>query len=236
MGPASPNMTLAAILGICLLCPPGTLSGGYGHASQAAGQATQPPTATQSPASQEPDNSSGSQTPASQAKPPAQTQTAPATTGSGQSPSSPSKPAPAKHRRRRKATTPNCADPATPNKQTAEQPNSPPAAPDSSALKPCPPKKTVVHNGGTDEPSVQLIGTAPAKQTSQGTTAQLVAATEENLKKLSGRELKADQQQTLNQVREFLEQSKQATAAGDLERGQSLASKARLLSDELVKP
>jgi hypothetical protein len=103
-------------------------------------------------------------------------------------------------------------------------------------LKPCPPKKTVIRNGGANEPPVQLTGTDPAKQASQATTAQLLAATEENLKKLAGRELNADQQQSLNQIREFVEQSKQATAAGDLERGQNLASKARLLSDELVKP
>jgi hypothetical protein len=94
----------------------------------------------------------------------------------------------------------------------------------------------VVRNGGADEPPIQLTGTDPAKPSSQGATAQLLAKTDENLWKLSGRQLDADQQQTLNQIREFIEQSKQATAAGDLERGQNLASKARLLSDELVKP
>jgi len=83
---------------------------------------------------------------------------------------------------------------------------------------------------------VQLTGTDPAKPSTQGAAAQQLAATEENLKKLSARELNADQQQTLNQIREFMEQSRQATAAGDLERAQNLASKARLLSDELVKP
>jgi hypothetical protein len=56
------------------------------------------------------------------------------------------------------------------------------------------------------------------------------------LNKLAGRQLNADQQQILSQIHEFMEQSKQADAAGDLERGQNLASKARLLSDELVKP
>ncbi|MGA8866714.1 MAG: hypothetical protein WB510_07075 [Candidatus Sulfotelmatobacter sp.] len=83
---------------------------------------------------------------------------------------------------------------------------------------------------------MRLTGANPAQPASQGTTAELLAATEDNLKKLSGRELKPDQQQTLNQIREFMEQSKQATAAGNLEGGQNLASKARLLSDELVKP
>jgi hypothetical protein len=34
----------------------------------------------------------------------------------------------------------------------------------------------------------------------------------------------------------FMDRSKTAVAAGDLERGNNLAMKARLLSDELVKP
>lgn len=83
---------------------------------------------------------------------------------------------------------------------------------------------------------MQLTGSDPAKQASQGTAAQLLEATQENLNKLAGRQLNADQQQILSQIHEFMEQSKQADAAGDLERGQNLASKARLLSDELVKP
>lgn len=195
-------MTLAAILGICLLVASWTQSTTYVHGSEAIGQAT--------PSS-------------------ILTQTAPA--GQQQNQASPSKPAPAKPRRHRK-TTSNCVDSATAGKPSAGQTS---ATAGSTALKPCPPKKTVVRNGGTDESSVQLTGSDPAKQVSQGTTAQLLAATEENLKKLSGRELKGDQQQTLNQIREFVEQSKQAAAAGDLERGQNLASKARLLSDELVK-
>ena len=94
----------------------------------------------------------------------------------------------------------------------------------------------MVRNGGTNEPSVTLNATDPAKQALQDSTAKLLSATETNLKKISGRDLKADQQQTVTQIREFMEQSKQATAAGDLERAQSLASKASLLSDELAKP
>jgi hypothetical protein len=63
-----------------------------------------------------------------------------------------------------------------------------------------------------------------------------MAATTENLKKLQGRQLPASQQDTVNQIKQFMEQSKTAVAAGDLERGNNLATKARLLSDELVKP
>jgi len=63
-----------------------------------------------------------------------------------------------------------------------------------------------------------------------------VGTTEENLKKIEGRELSASQQEMLTQIHQFLEQSKAATAAGDIDRGHNLAMKAHLLSDELTKP
>jgi len=103
--------------------------------------------------------------------------------------------------------------------------------------KPCPPPKKVVRNGGSEEPTVQLTGGTTAQQVSrQRSTDQLRVATEENLKKIAGRQLNATQQEMVNQIKQFLEQSKTAVAAGDLERGHNLAMKARLLSDELVKP
>ena len=55
------------------------------------------------------------------------------------------------------------------------------------------------------------------------------------MKKIEGRPLGSNEQETLSQVKQFVEQSKAAIAAGDLERGHSLAMKALLLSDELVK-
>ena len=96
----------------------------------------------------------------------------------------------------------------------------------------------VVKNGGSSEPTVELKANTTAEQASyeRYTTEQLTAGTEENLKKIAGLELTADQQQTLNQVKEFMEKSKAAIAEGDLERGHNLALKAHLLSDELAKP
>jgi hypothetical protein len=64
----------------------------------------------------------------------------------------------------------------------------------------------------------------------------LLGSAEENLKKISGRQLSSSQQDMVNQVHQFMEQSKVAVAAGDVERGHNLAMKAHLLSDELVKP
>ncbi|MGB2603139.1 MAG: hypothetical protein WBC78_06065 [Candidatus Sulfotelmatobacter sp.] len=104
-------------------------------------------------------------------------------------------------------------------------------------LKPCPPPKKVVRNGGSEEPTIQLMGGTPAEQASrQRSTDELTAATEENMKKIEGRELSPTQQDMLTQIKQFMEQSKTAVASGDPERGHDLAMKARLLSDELVKP
>jgi hypothetical protein len=104
-------------------------------------------------------------------------------------------------------------------------------------LPPCPTPKKVVRNGGSAEPSIQLVGGGTAEQTAQHRTIdQLTAATTENLKKLEGRQLDPTQQDMVSQIKQFMDQSKTAVAAGDLERGNNLATKARLLSDELVKP
>jgi len=107
----------------------------------------------------------------------------------------------------------------------------------SAALKPCPPPKKVVRNGGSSEPTVKLTGGTPAERASdKSSTEQLTAATQENLKKVAGHPLSASQQEMANQIKQFMAQSKAAVVAGDLERGHNLALKAHLLSDELVKP
>lgn len=85
---------------------------------------------------------------------------------------------------------------------------------------------------------MELTGDTTTQKASQerSTTEQLAAAADENLKKIAGRELSPSQQEMVNQVKQFMEQSKEAITEGDLERGHNLAVKARLLSDELVKP
>ncbi len=101
----------------------------------------------------------------------------------------------------------------------------------------CPPTKTVVKNGGTSEPAVQLTESSGAVQAQQrSTTDQLLGSTEDNLKKIAGRQLTSAQQDMVSQIRQYVEQSKEAVTAGDAERGRMLAQKAQLLSDELVKP
>jgi len=96
----------------------------------------------------------------------------------------------------------------------------------------------VIHDGSTTESSIQLVGGTGTQKTAdqRTTTDQLVGSTEENLKKIAGRQLDSNQQELLKQIEQFLNQSKAAIAAGDIERGHNLALKAHLLSDELAKP
>lgn len=65
---------------------------------------------------------------------------------------------------------------------------------------------------------------------------QLLGTTDQNLKKASERQLTSMQQDTVTQTRQFMEQSKQAMADGDLERARTLAWKAQVLSEDLVNP
>lgn len=99
-------------------------------------------------------------------------------------------------------------------------------------------KKKVVRHGGTDEPTTQISPSMTEAQAAKmrSNTATLLNETEGNLQKLSGKALPADQQETADQIRQFVEQSKQADQNGDLQRAASLANKAKLLSDALVKP
>jgi hypothetical protein len=125
------------------------------------------------------------------------------------------------------------------------KPSASPAAGDSAqAAKPadppknCPPQKIVVRQGGAIEPSIQLAGGPATGQASDQKNAaiQMLGTTEENLKKISGRQLSSEQQDTLTQIQQFVQQSKVAAASGDAERARNLAWKAELLSEDLVNP
>ena len=100
------------------------------------------------------------------------------------------------------------------------------------------PKKTVVRKGGTGDKSVQLapaVNEADASHQREATQ-QLLTSTDANLQKLSGRQLSKDEQDTVAQIREFMQQAKTADSKGDLDRASKLASKAHLLSEALAKP
>ncbi len=100
------------------------------------------------------------------------------------------------------------------------------------------PQKRVIHRGGTVEPTTQLAQGMTDEQAAhqRDTTNKLLATTDASLQKLSGRQLSKDEQDTVAQIRRFMQQVKTADAAGDLQRAYKLAVKAHLLSDALTKP
>jgi hypothetical protein len=162
--------------------------------------------------------------PQSQPQNPAPAQQPPATTAPQTTTQTPT-PKPRK-RKLKKPADPNCAATAPKTGATETKP-----------ATNCPPPKTVVQNGGTSEPAVQITDAGGAAQAQQrSTTDQLLGSTEDNLKKLAGQQLTATQQDTVSQIRQYMQQSKEAVTAGDTERSRMLAQKAQLLSDELIKP
>jgi hypothetical protein len=101
------------------------------------------------------------------------------------------------------------------------------------------PAKKVVPNGGADEPNVHL---SPGQNQEQAahqieTTKQLLATSDANLKKILGRQLSANQQDTVKQIKSYMEQANAALKdkdAQDPQRAYNLAVKANLLSAELA--
>lgn len=222
-------MTLAALFLFTLMTRPAT------------GMAPAQPSATQSaPASDAADQ----QSPAAE--------TEPGTQPAAQTPSTPKSPqsqsSSAKRRRKKKVAQTECSDSASgagsataakkDSETTGSTPGSQAQASGTNAATNCPPPKIIVRKGGTSDPSIQLAGGAITEESTQKRDAvnQLLGATDENLKKTAALQMSADQQNTIAQTRQFVEQSKAALRAGDLERARTLAWKAELLSEDLIKP
>jgi outer membrane biosynthesis protein TonB len=84
------------------------------------------------------------------------------------------------------------------------------------------------------ESQVQITAELPRSAAMRQNTGQLLDATENNLKKIN-RQLTDNEQATVRQIRTYILQAKAAVNDGDLERAYNLATKANLLSNELVK-
>jgi hypothetical protein len=221
-------MTLAHILLISLLsASPGqtpSASAGDSAQSQSAPQQQNPSTPpVQSPAA----------IPASDSAQAAPGQTAPAPPPTAKTANS------KKRRKARKNSAANCnstapnakpANSATASNTSASGAKTPPSN--------CPPTKVIVQQGSTTEPSIELAGGASGAQASneRNTAIQMLETTEANLKKVEATQPDSSQQEMIKQVRQFMDQSKAATSAGDLDQARTLAWKAQLLSEELLKP
>jgi len=74
-----------------------------------------------------------------------------------------------------------------------------------------------------------------ASQKMQNTN-QLLTSTDANLKQIAPRQLNSSQQDTVKQIKSYVDQAKVAVSKGDVERAYNLASKANMLSADLVRP
>jgi len=99
------------------------------------------------------------------------------------------------------------------------------------------PSKRVVRNGSAPDPTVQISPEVSQKQASNQlqNTNQLLAATEGNLKTMAERGPNASQQSVMRQIRQYMDQAKEAADQGDPQRAHNLALKAHLLSLDLLK-
>jgi len=99
------------------------------------------------------------------------------------------------------------------------------------------PRKVVVPEGGAREPPAQIApGLAPEEAARERRdTEQWLTSADGQLKMLSGRRLGAQQQETVGQVRNYVVGARSALKEGDMRRANTLALKAYLLSEDLVK-
>jgi len=98
------------------------------------------------------------------------------------------------------------------------------------------PTKTVVRNGSAADPTVDLSpGPSPQEASRRDAYNQLLTTTDANLQKLSGRQLSTAEEDTVKQIKSYMEQAKGAAKDGDVQRAYNLAVKANLLSAELAE-
>lgn len=228
------GMTLAAILLVTMM---------YGPSSATAARRQDAPQSAPSTTAPEaaPKQDQGT-TPAAQ-NPPASSQPPPATEKSTKTPSGQTASTATTRSHHKKRVLPPCPSvPAggqatTDSRASTANPSTAGSTAAAGTPSPCPPSKVVVRHGGTSEPGVQLAGGTANQTAHQRDVAnQILGATDANLKKVAGRQLTASQQDTVSQIRQFMGQSKEAIDAGDLERARTLAWKAEVLSEDLVKP
>jgi hypothetical protein len=99
------------------------------------------------------------------------------------------------------------------------------------------PRKIVVREGGASEPAAQIVpGMTPAEATRQRENAErLLGSTGDQLKQLASRPPDAQRQETVDQIRNYMDGSRSALKEGDVQRANTLAEKAHLLAEDLAK-
>lgn len=125
------------------------------------------------------------------------------------------------------ATKKLAAPAASPPKKRHKRPASAPGAP----------SKVVVREGGASEPAAQIApDLSPAEAALQrNKTEQMLGFTDNQLKRLAEHPLDAPQQETVGQIHNYMDGARSALKEGDLRRASTLAQKAHLLSEDLMK-
>ena len=125
----------------------------------------------------------------------------------------------------------------TANKEASAAPTPAPSPGPAPATTANIPGRTAVHDGGTPDtiPGEILPGMDQNEAARQrNATEQLLQSTDNTLKGIS-RPLNDDERAMVEQIRNYMAQSRAAATDGDLLRANNLATKAHLLSDALIK-
>ena len=98
-------------------------------------------------------------------------------------------------------------------------------------------RRVVIHHGGALEPTAQIVPGMPPEEAMRLrlNAEELLAAAGGNLRTLGARVLEPQQQETMTQIRDYMEKAQSALKDGDVRRAHTLALKAQLLADDLVK-
>jgi hypothetical protein len=130
------------------------------------------------------------------------------------------------------------AEPATEKTDTKAKSTKPKPAPKKTGTETARnvPPKNVVKDGAEPSSAGTISPALPHDEVvhDQASTEQLLQNTENTLNGIK-RQLSPDEQAVVTQIRDFMNQSRQATKANDLTRAYNLAMKARLLADDLAK-
>jgi hypothetical protein len=100
-----------------------------------------------------------------------------------------------------------------------------------------PTNKKIVRNGGASDAEITFVPSITPEQASQETIAakRSLETTEADLKIISQRGPNADRLEVIAEVKNYVTQAKVSLDGGDVERAYKLATKARILTDDLLK-
>jgi type IV secretory pathway VirB10-like protein len=138
------------------------------------------------------------------------------------------------HRVKRPPKPPDTAQaPASPPAGAASQPA---ASGTQAPAQAAPVQQSAADHVGTASPIGQLTtGDSATGEKAKRESADLIGETEQGLNSIK-RSLSTEEKVTATQIRTFLKQAKQALEDGDTDGAHSLATRAKLLLDELTKP